>query len=80
MATPENAEKIISDLPNVQKVALSPWASNPLLALVLQQAQALQQIATWAASAHELAHAAQPAPVEASTDAPEGIRLVGEAG
>lgn len=72
----EHARKILADLPSIQQIALRPWQQNPLLATVLSQAQALQEIAVWAAQAHQLAQQPEDPPAEAS----DGLHLVGEAG
>lgn len=71
----ENVQKIVNDLPTVQQIALRPWQQNPLLATVLAQATALQEIAVWAAQAHQLAQQPEEQPAE-----PDGLHLVGEAG
>ena len=61
MQNADHVAKILADLPEIQRVALRPWAGNPLLAVVLSQAESLKEIATWAASAHALAQQQVPA-------------------
>lgn len=62
----ENIQKILSDLPEIQRIALRPWQQNPLLSTVLAMAQSLDEIARWAGSAHQLA---QQPPATAETPA-----------
>lgn len=65
-------DKILSDLPTIQQIALRPQTQNPLLALILQQAQALAEIGNWAASAQQLAGAEAGPPA-----APSARQLAG---
>lgn len=51
---------ILEDLPKIRQIAGQPMAQNPLLAVVLQQAQALAQIAQWTVDAEKVALAASP--------------------
>lgn len=44
---------ILTDLPTIQRIAGRPQAQNPLLALILQQAEALAEIAGWAVAAQQ---------------------------
>lgn len=57
-------KNILTDLPKLQQIALRPRQQNPLLELILLQAHALDEIARWAGSAHQLA-------AQASADADE---------
>jgi hypothetical protein len=50
----EATDKITADLATVHQIALRPLARNPLLAVVLEQAAALQELATWAGAARQL--------------------------
>lgn len=59
---PDELAKILADLPTIRRIALRPWEMNPLLSVVLAQAQALQEIAAWAAKAQELSKQAEEAP------------------
>lgn len=56
-------QKIILDLPEIQRIALRPLARSPLLPLVVELAQALQEIGNWAGAAQKLATEEVPAPV-----------------
>ena len=73
---PEHVETILGDLPQLQQIALRPWQQNPLLATVLAMAQSLNEVATWAAQAHQLAQ--QPPPEVASEATPEAPAAEGE--
>lgn len=48
--TPE-LEQILADLPTIQKIARRPGFDNPLVAVLLAQAKALDAIASWAEEA-----------------------------
>ncbi len=63
-------DKILRDLPTIQQIATRPERSNPLLALILQQAQALSEIAGWAGAASQSVseQAAQPRPLHPVVD------------
>lgn len=58
---------ILADLPNVRQLALRPLARIPLLAVVLEQARALDEIAGWAAASEQIA-AAEALPVIDATN------------
>lgn len=51
---------ILGDLPTIGRIARRPRQQYPLLELVLAQARALEEIATWAESAERLASAQEP--------------------
>lgn len=70
--------KILADLPEVQQIALRPWRVHPLLAVVLSQAEALKEIATWAASADALAKQAPAEPPVRLVVADDADRQQGE--
>lgn len=57
-------QDILADLPKIREVATRPAAQNPMLAALLQQAAALDQIAGWASTCEQIAEQ-QPPPTEA---------------
>lgn len=63
-------DKILADLPKIQALAASPNAQNPMLLALLQQAQALTEIGTWAQNAQALLGAERAAPTQAPAEMP----------
>lgn len=51
----QGIQNILTDLPQIQRIASAPLAQNPLLLPLLQSAEALTKIAQWAADAQALA-------------------------
>lgn len=48
-------QKILTDLPIIRQIAQRPQTQNPLLAVILAQAQALVEIAAWTTDVQALA-------------------------
>lgn len=66
---PEHVQNILTDLPTVRAISQRPQAQNPLLGLLLAQAQSLAEIEQWTRNCEALVQQAAVANAQPPAEA-----------